>query len=253
MRDFKYKIRASKSLDLVTSCSRKVRNKLEWEFDTSSKDYSEALIKIAIEIFNKVAFGYEPPKVITFDLDNGKRFERDAIEYYDKSFGTEYLPAYLKSRDNPAPFEKSNGFATGSRDFGDDIKTIDCKTSTCKNVFDAKRFLPLENKYIAQLNTYNLLYGTSEIELYNFLAPKSFLEIEQAVYNERKFNYDRDDAYFDSLQEKMEQMYAYDVFDGYGVNERTHRSEVPEIANWEETLYLSVEKMNRFITEKLEK
>ena len=247
MQDLKYKIRASRSLDLVASCATKVRNKLEWDFKPE-KDYSDALIKIAVEVYNKQKFGYEPAQIITFDLDNGKKREPEAVQYYDQAFGTNYYELYSTDRQR-----KTNKFSTGERDFGDNVKTIDCKVSTCKNVFDTKKFTDLETKYVAQLNTYKILYNTPKLELYNFLAPKSFLEIEQMVYNERKYNFDHDDAYYDELQEKYEKMYGYDVFDGYGIEERTQRREVPIIENWEETLYLAAEKMNRFITEKLEK
>ena len=60
MQDLKYKIRASRSLDLVSSCATKVRNKLQWEFK-SDKDYSDSLIKIAVEVYNKEKFGYNLP------------------------------------------------------------------------------------------------------------------------------------------------------------------------------------------------
>ena len=250
MKDFKYKIRASKSLALITSCSKKVSNKLQWEFQ-EGKPYSNSLVKIAVEIYNNAEFGYEPPNVITYDTDNGTKNEALGVALYDKVYGTNYLPSYMDKVDNRE--RRENAYCSGERDFGDDFKTIDCKNSTCKNTFDTKRFLDLEHNYISQQNVYGILWKTPELELCNFLSPKNHNEIKKMVDSYRYFNYDFDDIHYEEYQDKLEEMYCYSPFNGYKPEMMISRRPVPHIENFEETLIKCVAKMNEFIEEKLEK
>lgn len=248
MKDYKYKIRASKTYDLISSCFTKVRNKLEWT-EKKDDDYNDSFKKIAIEIRNKTDFGYESLPVITQDLDNGIYGEEQAIRDYDKYFASDYFTEYYK-RDRSKPYEVSDDLSTGTRDFGNDKKTIDCKLSTCKNTFDHKCHTDLDLDNIFQLNNYRRLYKTPEIEIFYYLAPKSFLEIERQVSRERNriFNLDKEDTYFDDLAEKLEKMYSYDnVFSGYELKDRIYTREVPIIQDFDYMLLESVAKMNRYI------
>ena len=278
MKEFKYKIRASKSLDLITSCSKKVRNELEWVFEENT-DFSEALIGIAVEIYNKKECGYETPNAITYDLDNGNKNEPLGVAMYDMIYGTEYYQDYQKFKDVGV----ENYYATGRRDFGSKIKTIDGKNSTDKNVFDKKRFSELENKYVAQMNCYGLLYNTPELELYRYLTPKSTGEIYSIVNKEAHFN-NLSDEERDEMQERLETMFLFGVYpqntlvtnddkhilkemfsNKFDINyesdpvvkleklkSMTSVRPIPIIRNFEPTLIACVQKMNNFIVEKLE-
>lgn len=244
----KYKIRASKSYDLISACFDKVRMKMEWK--EKKEEYSDSLINLAIEIFNKVEFGYEEPKVITHDTNNGTKMERDAILLYDKINKTNYIKEYDK-RNKSLPYEMENEFMTGTRDFGDKKTTLDSKISTCKNVFDNKRFQDVVLSHTFQMNGYNFLYGTTEIFIVNSLFPPPLTQIEKFVNTERYFNYEKDDEYFDKLQEKYEDMFAYDEFHGYSDELRQDVREVQVIENFNEMIAFSVKKMNKFIEFKL--
>ena len=247
MKDFKYKIRASKSYELITSCSKKVRNELQWDFE-ENKPPSDAMIKIAIEVFNKVTYGYESPNIITYDMNNGNKNEDEGVRLYDKVYGTNYHPDYLIEKD----VQSSNFCCTGRRDLGSKLKTIDMKNSTCRNIFEAKKFLELEPKYVCQLNTYGFIYGTEELELCNYLSSKGFAEIEKMVNTERYFNFGEDDIYFDNLQEELEHRFTYNDFNGMPDEKRISVREVPNIVNFQPTLISCVKKMNEFIEEYLE-
>lgn len=277
MKDFKYKIRASKSLDLITSCSKKVRNKLQWEFEENT-GYSEALIGIAVEIYNKQECGFETPNAITYDLDNGNKNEDLGVGIYDLLQDTEMYAGYIKNKD----IGSENFYATGRRDFGNSLKTIDAKNSTDKNVFDKKKYSELENKYVAQLNCYGLIYGTEQLELFRYLTPKSQTEIYSIVGKEAHFN-NLSDEERDIMQERLETMYLFGTYpyvallshsgkeilnemfsnqfdQNYEIDplvkmerlrELTFIREVPKIENFEPTLIACVKKMNEFIEQKL--
>lgn len=219
---------------------------MEW---TKKKEiFSDSLKNLAIEIYNKTEFNYEPARIITRDLDNGLKQERDGVVLFDKVNKTNYIKEY-DLKDTSLPFEKDNEYMHGTRDFGDSETTFDLKTSTCKNIFDKKRVVECELGYVFQQNGYKYLYGTPNLYLVNVLMSKGFSEIEKLIATERYYNFEKSDEYFDELQNKYEEIFTYDTFHDYSDESRIQIKEIPIIEDFEEMLIYSVNEMNDYIEE----
>jgi len=235
----KYKCRCSKLAELLSSCG-KVTNKLEWsKLDT----WNSTHIRLAIEIYNKTNGIFVSPEIKTLDMSAGNELEEEGVILYDKHFGTNYHFGYSASRDVLNSFEKSNEFITGTRDFGSDTKTIDQKTSTDKNVFDAKKFGEVETDYTIAMNGYKWLYNTPELELYNVLIPATFGQVKKIVDN-KAFIEMLSDSERDKFQEEVEKNYA---FENLELSKRIDTKPVPIIENFEEIISYRVKVMNKWI------
>lgn len=234
-----YKVRCSSLTTLLSSCG-KVNNKLEWsKLDT----WNDTHIRLAIEIYNKTNTIFVSPEIKTMDMSAGNELEEEGVMLYDKHFGTNYHFGYQSSRDVLLDFEKSNNFITGTRDFGCDKKTIDQKTSTDKNVFDAKKFKDVETDYTIAINGYKWLYNTPELELYNVLIPATFGQVKKIVDN-KSFIDMLNDSEKDIFQEQVENNYDYSNLD---LSKRIDVKEVPIIENFEEIISKRVSVMNNWI------
>ncbi len=234
-----YKVRCSMLSELLSSCG-KVTNKLEW----SKLDvWNDTHIRLAIEIYNKTNGIFVSPEIKTLDMSAGNELEEEGVIMYDKYFGTNYHFGYSASRDVLNSFEKSNEFITGTRDFGSDKKTIDQKTSTDKNVFDAKKFKGVETDYTIAINGYKWLYGTPELELYNVLIPATPSQMEKIV-NNKAFIDMLSDSERDKFQEEIEKNYDFEKLE---LSKRIDVKEVPIIENFEEIIEKRVKNMNKWI------
>lgn len=235
-----YKCRCSLLPDLLSSCG-KVNNKLEW---TKLDAWTDSHIRLAIEIYNKTNGIFVSPEIKSMDMSAGNELEEEGVIIYDKHFGTNYHFGYSASRDVLNSFEKENEFITGTRDFGSDIKTIDQKTSTDKNVFDAKKFKPVEVDYTIAINGYKWLYGTPELELYNVLIPATFGQVKKIVDN-KAFIDMLSDFEKDKFQEEVEKNYDFDK--KLELSKRIDTKPVPIIADFEEIISKRVKIMNDWI------
>lgn len=237
-----YKVRCSSIGTLLAGCG-KVTNKLEWKDLTKMND---SHIGLAIEIYNK-KHGFESESITTLDMNAGNEHESDAIKMYDEYFGTKYHKLYLEGRqkmkESGKRSEMSNEYLTGTRDFGDNKKTIDCKVSTDKNVFDRKRFEALDLGYICQVNGYGYLYGTKELELYNALMPATFGQIKKMVSSKAYIEM-LDDFQQDELQARLEANYGYDFLP---LAKRVQAVPIPKIDNFQEIIKVRVETLNEWI------
>ncbi len=235
-----YKVRSSSLATLLSSCG-KVNNKLEWiKLDV----WNDTHIRLAIDIYNK-HHGFVSPEIKSLDMSAGDELEEEGVILYDKHFKTNYHFGYSASRDKIQSFEKSNKYATGTRDFGNDIKTIDQKTSTDKNVFDAKKFTKVEVDYTIAMNGYKWLYGTPELELYNVLIPATFGQIKKIVDNKAYIDM-LSDTERDKFQEEVEKNYDYSKLE---LSKRIDVKEVPIITDFEEIIITRVKRMNKWINE----
>lgn len=228
----KYKVRCSELSTLLDGCG-KVKNKLEWdELDKMNDSH----IKLAIKIYNKVQNRFEPADVDTLDMRAGTLQEKAAFQMYDEHFGTNFAN-YQKER-------LSNDWIEGERDAGDNSITIDCKISTDKNVFDAKRFAKTQDVgYIIQLNGYGWLYNTPKLQLFNALMPPLPEQIDKMVRDKLwacKLDLIEEQAYRD----KLESSYFYDF---YPVKSRIQTHDIPVIENFQEIVKKRVEIMNEWI------
>lgn len=235
----KYKVRCSSFSTLLGGCG-KVRNCLEWN---DIDNWNEAHIKLAIEIYNHTEGIFTPAEITTLDMSAGNENESDTVKLYDEFFGTNYFTDYEISRSVTQKFNKSNDYLTGSRDFGNDVKTIDAKCSTDKNVFDAKKFVPLETDYIIQQNGYSLLYGTPELELYNALMPATFGQIKKFTDNK---------AYIEMLSDTEKDEYQFKLEDNYSyqflpLSKRISVREIPLIDGFSEIVKKRVTILNNWI------
>lgn len=235
-----YRVRCSSIDTLLAGCG-KVTNKLEWK---NLDKMSDAHIRLAIEIYNK-AHGFETEPVTTLDLEAGNEHESEAILMYDEFFKTNFHPAYLKSRKNMEgkDFEASNEYLTGTRDFGDDLETDDCKVSVDKNVFDIKKFKKPETNYVLQLNGYGLLYGTPVLKLYNALMPLTsgqvFKKVSSAAYVKMYGDIEQME-----LTDRLEKNYNYDLLP---LSERIFVREVETIPGFDYIIKKRVERLNEWI------
>lgn len=227
--------------DLLSSCG-KVNNKLEW---TKLDTINDTHVRLFIEIYNKTNGIFVSPDIKTLDMSAGNELEEEGVIMYDKHFGTNYHFGYSASRDVLNSFEKSNDFITGTRDFGNDKKTIDQKTSTDKNVFDAKKFKGVETDYTIAINGYKWLYNTPELELYNVLIPATPSQMEKIV-NNKAFIDMLSDSERDKFQEEIEKNYDFGKLE---LSKRIDVKEVPIIENFEEIIEKRVKVMNRWIEE----
>jgi len=234
-----YKVRCSMLSELLSSCG-KVTNKLEW---TKLDVWNDTHIRLAIEIYNKSNGIFVSPDIRTLDMSAGNELEEEGVIMYDKHFGTNYHFGYSASRDVLNSFEKSNEFITGTRDFGSDKKTIDQKTSTDKNVFDAKKFKGVETDYTIAINGYKWLYNTPELELYNVLIPATPSQMEKIV-NNKAFIDMLSDPERDKFQEEIEKNYDFEKLE---LSKRIDVKEVPVIENFEEIIEKRVKVMNKWI------
>ena len=234
-----YKCRCSMLSELLSSCG-KVNNKLEW---TKLDTWNDTHIRLAIEIYNKTNGIFVSPDIKTLDMSAGNELEEEGVIMYDTFFGTNYHFGYSASRDVLNSFEKSNDFITGTRDFGSDKKTIDQKTSTDKNVFDAKKFKGVETDYTIAINGYKWLYNTPELELYNVLIPATPSQMEKIV-NNKAFIDMLSDSERDKYQVEIEKNYDYNRLD---LSKRIDVKEVPIIENFEEIIEKRVKVMNDWI------
>lgn len=234
-----YRVRCSSMSVLLGSCG-KVNNKLEW---TKLKTWNDTHIKLAISIYNKTESIFTPAEVSTLDMSAGTEMESEAIQLYDKHKLTNYHPDYIDKRSVLGEYEKENEWATGTRDFGGDIKTIDCKISTDKNVFDAKKFLPLETDYVIAMNGYAWLYGSEELELYNALMPATYGQIKKFVGTKAYIDCLTDQQQ-DEYQELIENNYNYELLP---IHKRINLKPVPIIPNFGEMIKNRVEVMNEWI------
>jgi hypothetical protein len=233
-----YRVRCSSLNTLLAGCG-KVNNKFEW---TKLDTMNDSHIKLAISIYNKEN-GFTPAEIKTLDMSAGTELEPEGVLLYDEFHKTNFYPDYIKSRENLGSFEKSNDFITGTRDFGNDIKTIDCKTSTDKNVFDCKKFEPIEPNYVVAMNGYSWLYGTPELELYNVLMSATFGQIKKFVGNKAYID-EYSEEQTDIYQQMMELNYDYRFLD---LSKRIDTKPVPIIENFEEIITKRVQEMNKWI------
>jgi hypothetical protein len=240
-----YKVRCSQFATLLADCG-KVKNKLEW---TNLDVMNESHIKLAISIFNanQGVDKFVPAEIKTLDMDAGNENEPFAIKQYDAHFKTDYFPSYLNSRNLGLDFERENDYLTGTRDFGNSEKTIDCKCSTDKNIFDAKRFKPTEANYIVQMNCYAYLYGTPKLELYNALTNATLGQIKKWVGNKAYIDY-LSQTQADEYSEQLESMYNYDHLP---LDKKIHVRKIEIIDNFAELVKTRVEVMNNWIAENL--
>jgi len=234
-----YRVRCSK-LDVLLAGCDKVRNKYEWSSLDKMKD---SHIRMAIEIYNLAEYGFEPYHFSDVDMNAGNEHEPMAVKLYDAFNGTNYYPSYEQSREVVQAYERSNDWITGTRDFGDTIKTIDAKVSTDKNVFDSKKFMPVETEYVIQLNGYAWLYDTPENYLYNVLMPATIGQINKFVTN-KKFVEMLTDSEADKYEEKLDKVYGYS---GLTMAQRISIKPVPLIVNFQDTVKKRVEVMNNWI------
>lgn len=234
-----YKVRCSKLDTLLSSCG-KVTNKLEW---TKLDTMNDTHIRLAIEIYNKANGIFVSPDIKNLDMSAGNELEEEGVIMYDKHFGTNYHFGYSASRDVLNNFENYNDFITGTRDFGSDIKTIDQKTSTDKNVFDAKKFKKVEDEYTIAINGYKWLYNTPELELYNVLIPATPSQMEKIVNNKAWIDM-LTDSERDKFQEEVEKNYAFEKLE---LSKRIDVKPVPIIDNFEEIIEKRVRVMNKWI------
>lgn len=236
-----YKVRCSSLSTLLGGCG-KVNNKLEWK---DLDKMNDTHIRLAIEIYNKANSLFIPAEVKTLDMSAGNEMESEAIQMYDSHFNTNYHTDYVLNRGVLQDFEKSNDWITGTRDFGTTTKTIDCKISTDKNVFDTKKFMPVETDYTIAMNGYAWLYGSKELELYNALMPATYGQIKKFVSNMSYiecFNEEQCDVY----QELIETSYDYSLL---SIAKRINIKEVPIIPNFDEIIKKRVEVLNKWIEE----
>jgi len=240
----KYKVRCSQLATLLEGCG-KVTNKLKWKDLDKFNDSHKAL---AIEIFN-AHNGFESADVDTLDMQAGTENEPFAIQMYDEHFGTNYFDEYVKSRTEKGnkPFEMSNDYITGTRDFGNATKTLDCKISTDKNVFDKKKFASLEFKYIVQLNGYGWLYNTPELELFNALMNPTDKQINKMINTKMHVC----DLSFEQEQEYRNKINSSYFYDFLPLKSRIQVHSVPVIENFQEIAKTRISKLNDWIVKNL--
>jgi len=208
---------------------------------------NESHIKLAIQIYNQAEGLFVPAEIATLDMAAGNENEPESVKMYDQFFGTNYFPEYEKVREENTPFHKSNKFMTGTRDFGDKSETIDGKSSTDKNVFDAKRFLPIDTDHVIQVNGYGILYDTSNLKLYNNLMP--------ATFGQRKKFVDAK-SYIDMLSEAEQDRYEAVIDQNYDysflpIAKRISVREIPLIDNFEKIVETRIEVLNEWIVKNL--
>ncbi len=239
----KYKVRCSRLSELLAGC-RKKKNEFIWE---DLNVFNDTHIKLAVEIYNEQLF--KPAEITTIDMQAGKELEKDAVLLYDSVFETDYIKDYERSRSLNLPYEKENDFIRGSRDFGSNTKTIDCKISTDKNVFDTKRFLPPENEYVIQLNGYAWLYGSTELELFNALMMPTQEQIRKMASN-KAYIENLDESEFSVYQSILERSYGYDMY--LSDKQRVHIKQIPLIPNFQGIIKIRVKLLNEWIEKNLE-
>lgn len=238
----KYKVRCSQLSTLISGCG-KVTNKLEWkELDKFNDSHKE----LAIEIYN-AHHGFESADVDTHDMQAGTENEPFAIQMYDEYFGTNFFDEYVNCRTEKGnkPFEMSNEYITGTRDFGDKTKTIDCKVSTDKNVFNKKMFVPLEVNYIIQLNGYSWLYNTPKLELFNALMNPTEKQIDKMISTKMRVC----DLTFEQEQEYRQKIFQSYCYDFLPLKKRIQTHQVPIIENFQEIIKARVERLNKWLEE----
>lgn len=234
-----YRVRCSQLATLIADCG-KVKNKLEW---TKLDTMNESHIKLAIEIYNRANGLFTPAEVCTLDMNTGTELEPDAIKLFDEFKGTDFYKAYEENRAVLSYFERENEYITGTRDFGNLKSTYDCKISTDKNIFDLKRFKPVELGYTIQINGYGWLYGTDENYIYNALMPASFGQIKKFVDSKAYIEMLTDDQRFE-YEEKVESNYNYDTMP---LSKRISIKPVEQITNFPDIVKARVEVMNEWI------
>lgn len=240
-----YKVRCSSLGTLLSGCG-KVTNKYEWKDLDKINDTHK---KLAIQIFNS-HHGFISPEINSLDMAAGTEHEPKAIMMYDECYNTNYYSFYKDARDKKGskPFERSNDYLTGTRDFGDTISTFDCKVSTDKNVFDMKKFEAIETDYVLQLNGYRLLYETNNLFLFNALMPPTEEQINKIISKK---------VYFSNLNLEQEFIYReiieanYD-YDFIPLKKRIQLKEVEIIENFEEIIYKRVNVLNNWIKDNLQ-
>lgn len=234
-----YKVRCSKLATLIGDCG-KVNNQYKW---TQLEKMNESHIKLAIEIYNRANKLFIPADVCDLDMGAGKEHEPEAIKMYDKFKGTNYYPAYLDSRSVLGDFEKENEFITGTRDFGDLIKTLDQKISTDKNVFDLKKFNPVKTEHVIQINGYGWLYGTEDNYIVNTLMPATIEQLRKFVNNK---------VFTENITSEMQDAYdafltaSYDYWD-LPLEKRISERKVPIIEDFPKLVQTRVEVLNDWI------
>lgn len=240
-----YKVRASSFSTLLAGCG-KVNNKFEWkELDKMNDSH----IKLAIEIYNRAEGIFVPAEIHTLDLNAGNENEPEAIQLYDSVNGTNFYEQYIIHREKMIglPYERSNEWMTGTRDFGDKFSTYDNKTSTDKNVFDMKRFSPIPIDNVVQVNCYGLLYGTKENFIVNTLMPATFGQIKKFT-DSKAYIEMLSDSERDEYQEKLEANYDYSLLPKA---KRIDKRPVPNIDGFEDIVKIRVETMNDWIEKHL--
>ena len=241
-----YKIRASSISTLLEGCG-KVANKFEWK---DLEKMTESHIKLAIQVYNKNN-GFESADIDTLDMSAGTEQEPQAIMMYDEFLSTNYFKSYNDCRTEKGnkPFEVENDWITGTRDFGSKEKTIDCKISTDKNVFDLKRFSSPEINYTIQLNAYGWLYNTNDLELFNALMPPTEQQINKFFSNKNyncKLTFEQEVEY----REKILRCYDYDFLP---LRKRVIIKKVENINNFESIVKSRVEVLNEWIEKNLKR
>ncbi len=237
-----YRVRCSELPILIGDCG-KIRGKFEW---TQLDNMNEAHIKLAVKIFNNRNGLFTPADICTLDMSSGKELEPDAILMYDKFHGTDYHTAYEENRAVLSKFERSNEYLTGTRDFGDDKKTFDCKISTDKNIFDLKKFtLRVDNDPLLtiQVNGYGWLYGTGDNYLFNALMPASMGQIKKHVDSKRYIEMLSDEQ-ADEYQMEIEANYGYRFLE---IEKRIDIKPIPIIYDFEEIVKKRVTVLNNWI------
>jgi len=204
---------------------------------------NETHIKLAIEIYNRENNLFIPAEISNLDMAAGNEHEPEAIRLYDELYKTKFYPEYLKNREVLGRFEKSNKYLTGTRDFGDNVETLDEKISTDKNVFDAKKFIPLETDYVIQQNCYAEIYGTETLWLVNTLMNATTEQIRKMVNNKvyaTDMNSDQQTVY----EEFLYTSYNYDLL---SLEKRISKRPVPRIEGFSKIVETRVEVMNEWI------
>lgn len=232
-----YKVRCSKLGTLFSSCG-KSKYKLEWDLDKIKNHFTATHMKLAIEIYNKKVNGFEPVEKLTYDMQNGNELEPEAFK----------LIKFLKGEEYNEQEYSENDIITGTRDLGNNIITIDNKTSTDRNVFDLKKFEELELDYIFQLNGYKKLFKSKEIIIANTLITPSDAYISDMA-TKVKWIKKMSEIEFEKYRDKLQLSYEYDHIP---IKDRVSFREVPIIENFEEMLEYRVTKLNTWIKENLE-
>lgn len=234
-----YKIRCSQLATLIGDCG-KVSGKYEWK---DLGKMNDAHIKLAIQIYNSANGLFTPADVCTLDMETGKEMEPEAIQMYDQHFRTSFFADYEAKRAVLSNYEASNEYITGTRDFGSDTQTFDCKISTDKNIFDLKKFKKPEINYTIQVNGYGWLYGTDDNYLFNALMNASFGQVKKHV-DSKAYVEILSDEERDLYQQIVERNYSYDLLP---ISKRIDVKPIDKINNFPEIVKARVETMNEWI------